>query len=109
MAVGATIGRDQIDNTITAQSVSLRNGMQEIRNLDMSVNGQGNGLAYLESIGYDTAANPANPGGVSDAQYALNMISYLNTVAEVYFGQATQASAFDFNGALSQMWAGQVG
>ena len=50
----------------------------------------------------------ANPGGVSDAQYALNMISYLNTVAGVYFGTATQGTAFNFDQQLSQMWAARV-
>lgn len=109
MPVGATIGRGQIDNTITAFAVQLRNLAAEIRNLDVSVNGQGNGLAYLESIGYDSAANPANPGGVSDAQFALNMISYMHTISGVYFGTATQGTTFDFDQALSQVWAGQFG
>jgi len=108
MPVGATIGFDQMNNMITSASVHLRDVMQVISNLNLSVNGQGTGLAYLQSIGYSNSANPANPGGISDAQYALNMISYLNTVSAVYFGTAAQTPAFNFHQQLSQMWAGHV-
>jgi hypothetical protein len=109
MPVGAAIGSSQIDNVITALAVNLRNIMRQIYNLNLAVNGQAAGLAYLESIGYSGTANPANPGSVSDAQLALNMIAYLNTVAGVYFGTATQATDFAFDQALSQVWGGQVG
>ena len=108
MPVGAAIGSSQVDNIITSLAVQLRTVMQQIGNLNLAVNGQGAGLAYLESIGYDSTANPANPGGVSDAEFALNMISYLNTVAGVYFGTATQGAAFNFNQQLSEVWAGRV-
>ena len=108
MPVGAAVGSDQVSNIITVLAVNMRNVMQQVANLDLAVNGQGAGLAYLESIGYSGTANPANPGGVSDAQYAQNMISYLNTVAGLYFGTATQGTAFSFNQALSQMWASRV-
>ncbi|HEY3652314.1 MAG TPA: hypothetical protein VGL33_30400 [Streptosporangiaceae bacterium] len=109
MPVGAVIGSGQVDNIITALAVRLRDVSRQISNLSLAVNGQGAGLAYLESIGYSAAANPANPGGVSDAQYAQNMISFLNTVAGVYFGTAAQASEFNFDQELSQVWGGQVG
>ena len=108
MPVGAPIGSSQIDNIITALAVNLRNVMRQVYNLNQAVNGQGAGLAYLESIGYSGAANPANPGGVSDADLALSMISYLNTMAGVYFGTATQATQFSFDQELSQVWAGRV-
>jgi hypothetical protein len=109
MPVGATIGSGQMDNIITAFAVNLRDVMRRISNLNLSVNGQGTGLAYLESIGYSGDGNAANPGGVSDAALAQTIISYLNTVAGVYFGTATQASEFDFDQQLSEVWAGQVG
>lgn len=109
MPVGATIGSDQMNNIITSLAVDLRNVMRTISNLNLAVNGQAAGLAYLQSIGYGSAANPANPGSVSDAQLALNMIAYLNTVAGVYFGTATQATDFAFDQALSQVWAAQIG
>lgn len=108
MPVGATIGSSQVDNIITSLAVQLRTVMQQIGNLNLAVNGQGAGLAYLESIGYSAAPDPANPGGVSDAEFALNMISYLNTVAGVYFGTATQGTEFNFNQQLSEVWAGRV-
>ncbi len=109
MPVGAAIGSSQIDNIITALAVNLRDVMQRISNLNLSVNGQCAGLAYLQSIGYSNTANPANPGGISDAAFALSMISYLNTVAGVYFGTAAQTPAYNFNQQLSEVWAGQVG
>jgi hypothetical protein len=71
--------------------------MQQVKNLSTWINGQGTGLATLEALGYSAA----------DAQTALNMISSLNTMAGVYFGTATQATAFNFDNQLSQMWAGQ--
>ena len=109
MPVGATIGKDQVDNIMSSLAVQLRDVMRQIYNLNMAVNGQGAGLAYLASIGYPNTSNPANPGSVSDAQLALNMISYLNTVAGVYFGTAAQTPAYNFNQQLSAVWGGQVG
>ena len=108
MPVGAVIGSSQVDNIITALAVNMRNVMQQVADLDLAVNGQGAGLAYLESTGYSGTANPANPGGVSDAQLAQNTISYLHTVAAVYFGTAAQTPAFNFNQQLSAVWAGRV-
>ena len=65
--------------------------MQQIANLNLAVNGQGAGLAYLESLGYSP----------EDAALALSVISYLNTCASVYFGTATQTPAYNFNQQLS--------
>lgn len=109
MPVGATIGSDQMNNIITSLAVHLRDVMRQIANTNLAVNGQGAGLAYLESIGYSNASNPANPGSVSDAALALSVISYLNTVAGVYFGTATQGTTFNFDQQLSEVWAGQIG
>jgi hypothetical protein len=108
MPVGAVIGSGQVDNIITALAVDMRNVMQQVANLNMAVNGQGAGLAYLEAIGYGSAANPANPGSVSDAALALSMISYLNTMASIFSGTAQQTPAFSFEQELSQVWAGRV-
>lgn len=96
-----------INNQISGYAAQLRNIMYAISNLNKQVNGQGNGLAMLEAVGYSSAANASNPGGISDAQYALNMIGYLNTMAAVYYGTAAQSPAFNFDNELSQMWAGQ--
>ena len=107
MSVGPVVTSGTVSTTLSNLAVQMRNTMQQVANLNTWVNGQGAGLAYLESIGYSSAANPANPGDISDAQYALNLIAYLNTVAGVYFGTASQATDFDFNQELSAMWGGQ--
>ena len=109
MPVGSVIGSDQVNNLITALAVRLRDVMQQIADLNLAVNGQGAGLAYLQAVGFGSAANPANPGSVSDAALALSIISYLNTVAGVYFGTATQGTTFNFNQQLSMVWGGRIG
>lgn len=108
MPVGATMGSSQMDNIITSLAVHLREVMQDISNTNLSVNGQGAGLAYLVSIGYSNTANPANPSNKSDAQLALDMIGYLNTIASVYFGTAAQTPAYNFHQQLSMLWSAQV-
>lgn len=109
MAVGDQTNKASNDASLTDFAVTMRNLMTKIKRLDTQTNGQGNGLAYLQSIGYSNAANPANPGGQSDAAWALQATAYLNTVAAVYFGTATQGSTFAFDNALSELWAGQLG
>jgi|SRR5579872_5587013 len=97
MTVGSQPSSTGMDQTLTGLAVQMRNVMQQISNLSTNVNGQAQGLSFLESIGYDTA----------DAQLAQNLISYMNTVAGVYYGTAVQATEFDFNQELSQLWGGQ--
>jgi len=109
MPVGSAIGSDQVNNIITALAVRMRDLMTDVADLNLSVNGQGAGLAYLQAIGYSGTSNPANPGSVSDAALALSVISYLNTVAGVYFGTATQGTTFNFNQQLSMVWGGRIG
>jgi hypothetical protein len=107
MNVGGQASSGTVDATLTSLAISMRNLMTQVSNLSTWVNGQGGGLAMLEGLGYPSTGNAGNPGGISDAQLALNMIAYLNTVAEVYFGSATQGTQFNFNQELSQLWAGQ--
>jgi len=107
MPVGTQMTQQSINNSITACALTMRNVCAQIRNLSTQVNGQGNGLAMLEAIGFGSAPDPGNPGDVSDAQLAQNVIAYLNTVAGVYFGTATQGTGFDFDQELSQAWGGQ--
>jgi hypothetical protein len=97
MSVGGQISSSTIDDGITTLSVQMRNLMTAVQNLSLNVNGQGEGLTFLESIGYSS----------DDAATAQAAISYLNTVAGVYFGTAAQPDDFDFNQQLSQYWAGQ--
>lgn len=107
MSVGQAASAGTVDNALIQYSVGLRNLMQSISNLSTWINGQGNGLAYLEQLGYSSTPNAGNPGGISDAQFALNLLAYLDTVAGVYYGTATQATVFNFNNELSQLWNGQ--
>lgn len=97
MSVGTPLTSSTVDMDITNLAVTMRNLMQDVTNLSLNINGQGGGQAFLESIGYDQ----------EDAAAAQAAVSYLNTVAGVYFGTATQDSAFDFNQQLSQFWGGR--
>jgi hypothetical protein len=96
MTVGNQLNSSQIDRKISLLAVQLRDVMQAISNLSMNVNGQGAGLAFLEAAGYTN----------TDAPVALAAISYLNTMAGVYFGTASQSSDYNFDQQLSQFWAG---
>lgn len=114
MTVGTQLNSGQLDATLTSLAVQTRKLMQAITDLSQSVNGTGQGLAVLERMGYSAAANPANPASMSDAAYALQLIAYLNTVAGVCNGTVqaggtggTGAVAFNYNSALSVLWAGQ--
>lgn len=107
MAVGNQANAASINQQLTNFATQMRSVMDAVSDLSTEINSQGDGLAALEAIGFGSASNPANPGSISDAQYALNMLGYLNTVAQVYFGEAAQPSAFNFNNALSVLWAGQ--
>jgi len=97
MSVGRQTTSSEYDQLITSVSVLVRDAMRAAYNLSRQVNGQGNGLAVLEAAGY----------GAEDAAVAQAAISYLNTVAGVYFGNAAQSSAFDFDQELSQYWGGR--
>lgn len=113
MSVGNQATKVSIDQSLSGLSVQARELMQTIANLSTQVNGQGAGLAYLEEIGYSSASNANNPSSQSDAAYALELLAYLNTVAGVFFGTVqaggsggTGAVAFNYNSALSTLWAG---
>jgi hypothetical protein len=108
MPVGATIGSDHLSNILTNLAVNFRNLAQQAANLSIEINGQGTGLAVLQSLGYSNTPNAANPGGISDAAWALQLVNYFSNVAGVWFGTATQASTFNYNNASAPLWAGQI-
>lgn len=108
MSVGASLSSGQVDNILTNLAVNFRNLSQQAANLSIEITGQGQGLAFLESIGYSGTANPANPGGISDAAWALQLVNYFSNVSGVWFGTATQASDFNYNNATAPLWGGQV-
>jgi len=103
-----------MDQTLSSIATQYRNLCQTMRDLSTQVNGQAAGLAYLEGLGYTNTANPLNPGGISDAQYALNVVNYLSTLAGVYYGTVQQGGTggtgaidFNFDNAFSPLWANQ--
>lgn len=98
MAIGSRSSSGTVDQQLTDIAVSMRNIMQAAANMSRWINGRGGGQPLLESMGYSPA----------DAAAALSSISYLNTVAAVYFGTAAQPTSFDFNNQLSSLWAGRV-
>jgi hypothetical protein len=115
VSVGAQSNKQDIDQTLTDLAVAFRNLCQRSVNLSTEVNGQGDGLTVLVSLGYSDTPNPGNPGGQSDAAWALQALAYLNTVAGVYYGTVQQggqngtgAATFDFHNALSLLWAGNT-
>lgn len=114
IGIGTQPTNASINNQLTAMALQLRDLLQQAANLSVQVNGTGQGLAYLTSIGYGNVANPLNPGSITDAAYALQMISYLNTLSGVYEGTIQQggtggtgATTFNFNNAFAVLWNAQ--
>lgn len=104
MTIGSQAGTATIDQQLTSLSLGMRNLLQQVRDLNTFVNGQGNGLSFLESLGFSSG----------DASSALTFISYLNTIAGCYFGTVQQGGSggsgaidFNFDNALAPLWAGQ--
>ena len=116
--VGAALNSGQMDNMLTSLAVRLRDVMRNISDLNLSVNGTGAGLAYMKQIGYSdvvATSNPNNPGGITDAAWALQVLSFLNNPSLVYFGLLQQggtggtgATIQNFNLQLAGVWGGQV-
>jgi len=114
MSVGLQLNQAAMDQLLTNYAQQMRDLMQAVANLSLTVNGTGQGLARLEAMGYSAEANPDNPASMSDAAYALQLIAYLNTVAGVCNGTVqaggtggTGAVAFNYDAALSVLWAGR--
>lgn len=98
MAVGTQPGTGQINTNLTALALALRNDCQSVINLFDYINAAGGGTgldAGFTALGFDS----------DDAATASTLLSYMNTVAGVYAGTATQATEFDFATALAVLWA----
>ena len=103
MTAGYQATPSKIDEDITNIALAFRAVCAQARNLNSQVNGSGNGTSYLNSIAYP------------DPTTALQMISYLNELAGVYFGTVQAGGAggngailFNFDTALAETWAGLV-
>lgn len=108
MSVGAQANKAVIDQNLTSLALQLRNVMQQIQNEWTFINNgaAGTPTQVLTALGYSNSNSDA-PGAQSDASYAAYLLNNLNTLAGLYFGTATQASAFDFANALAPLSAGQ--
>lgn len=95
MSVGNQATSAAINASLTALAVQLRDLCGQIRNFQTYVTTLG--TTGLEGAGYTAP----------DAASVQAMASYLNTIAGVYFGTASQASDFNFDNALSGTWGGQ--
>src|ERR1700744_1246705 len=105
MTVGNQTNSGDIDNKLSDMAVAWRDLCQKAVNLSTEINGQGNGLAALQALGYDLA----------DANDAQRFIAYFNTLAGCYYGTVQQggsggtgAAEFDFHNATSVLWAGRI-
>jgi hypothetical protein len=99
MSVGTQPTQAQINGQLTALALTLRNNFLAITNLYTSINelGADTGLtAGFEAIGFNS----------TDAGVASTLLGYMNTIAGVYAGTATQPTDFNFANALSALWAG---
>jgi hypothetical protein len=102
MSVGNQPTSGQLDSQMTGLANNLRKIMGQIRDLNTEINGN---AATLETAGYDSA----------DAAEFLQLLAYFNTISGVYYG-AVQAGGsggsgaidFDYDSALSVLWAGVV-
>jgi hypothetical protein len=95
MATGdqADIGR--VNLQLSSVALMLRNWANQAVQYALYVNNIGQ--AGLEGMGFATA----------DAQQLLSQADYMQTIAQIYRGQATQATAFNFEDALCGLWAAQ--
>lgn len=105
MSVGNQPTNGRLDNSMTDLANRLRQIMAQIRDLNTEINGGGAGTATLETAGYDSA----------DAATFLQLLAYFNTISGVYYGTVqaggtggTGAIDFDYDNALSALWAGVV-
>jgi hypothetical protein len=95
MAIGDQGTVAGINQTLTTNALAMRNLMQQI--LDDQEGITDLGLAGLEALGFSSG----------DAANVITMFSYMNTIAGVYKGTLTQGTTFNFDNALSGLWAGE--
>jgi len=115
MSVGGQATKAAIDQSLTDLAVSLRNLAQQARNLETMANANGNPIEALIAVGYSNDPNPDNPGSISDAALAVQYLSYMSTLGGIYYGVVQQggtggtgAVEFNFDNALSPLWAGRL-
>lgn len=96
MVAGIQANAARIDEDITNIALALRAACTQARNLNVQVNGAGNGQAYLAGIGH------------TDPTTALQYIGYLENMASLYFGLVNLPASFNFDSGLAPSWGGIV-
>lgn len=94
--IGNQTSEAVINNVAGTLAVNLRNACQQILNFQAWLVGVG--AAGLQS-GYGFSA--------TDATNLVNAVNYLNTVAEIFDGNASQPTNFNFDNAVSVLYGGQ--
>jgi hypothetical protein len=101
MTVGETLTQAQVNNLLTQLALQVRNVMDQIRMQQTPVLNMGQ--TGLEGLGYSS----------TDATTVLTLFGYLASLSQIYYGQLQQggtggtgAIEFDFDNALSAVWAG---
>lgn len=105
--VGNPTTANQVDSELSACATLLEQLSARAMALITKVTANG-GITFLEKAGYSNdpaSSNPGNPGGQTDAAYALELINYMSTLVGVYQGTATQSTDFNFAQALSILWS----
>jgi hypothetical protein len=107
IGVGVQPTNANINNKLTALALQMRDVVQGAAYLSKQINSTGDVAAYLAAAGYGTAENPDNPGGVSDAALAAQLITALEQIVALSTGQATLGTATDFTSTLAILWNAQ--
>lgn len=94
MPVGQQPSQGSVNQTLTNLALQWRDLAQQSVQQREYLNSLG--AAGLEAINFTA----------QDAATVLLLIDYMGTVADVYHGVATQATTFNFENALTSLWAG---
>lgn len=94
MTVGNQASESGLNATLGQVAVNIRNDLRQALNLFEYVNSIG--TAGLQALGFSPA----------DATAYFNTLNYLQTVAQVFFGTASQSPAFDFDNAVCEVYGG---
>jgi hypothetical protein len=119
MTVGQQNSKTTFDQFLTNTAVALRNWVQSVQDQNTQINSQNNGIAVLVAMGYDNSVaggtNGLNPGGQTDAAFALAELAEFMNVAGVCSGtiyQGTQPGngnciLYNFLSAFAPLMAGK--
>lgn len=108
--VGQPVSMNQIDAQLTNYAIQLRDLANAASNVVTAIEASSSPVLVLAAAGYsnDTASsNPSNPGGITDAAYAYQLIQLFGTLVAVYRGDATVAVATDFEQQLAVLCMGR--